>query len=338
MSGSGSGPPNNQMVAGMAAKAVSGFMATMSALQAEANTVTSDLMTARQAQLRYQNQTRAERAKVNTAVGYEQINEKKELIRTAEQVFTDAEHIKRAKAAHDMVSSIGGLDELGKLVEKAEAIKNRKVDPEMLDYEEVLASMSIGVGSIGLMTWDDGGKSFIKITDQFNGITSSTTICFTFLVHCRSGKSLFMSLSKDLLARTFVLVKGDNAQKLFDDVCSPSNIDALYKTHTSATPPRLRYLKHEFTRVVTQESRDGINQCPGLSNLLNECERASAAAAAAASKRDGKRTMSAAEYQHFTQATAPSGPADDDDDEPVFTHTVTRAQRDKKGFENAIVL
>ena len=321
----------------MATKAMSGFVAAMSALQTEVNTVTSDIMTARQAQTRYQKQTQAERAKVNAAVGYEQANEKRQLIRAAEQVFIDANHIKRAKAAHDMVSSIGGLNELGKLVEKAEAIKNRKVDPEMLDYEDVLASMSIGVGSIGLMTWDDGGKSFIKITDQFNGITSSTTICFTCLVHCRSGKSLFMSLSKDLFARTFVLVKWDNARKLFDEVCSPSNIDALYKTHTSATPPHLRYLKHEFTRVMTQESRDGIKECPGLSNLLNECERASATAAAAASKRDGKSTMSAAEYQHFTQATAPSGSADDDD-EPVFTHTVTRAQRDKKGFENAIVL
>lgn len=310
-------------------------MAFMGALQKEANTVTSDIMTARQAQTRYQNQTQAERAKVNTAVGYEQVNEKRELIRTAEQVFIDANHVKRAKAAHDMVSSIGGLDELGKLVEKVEAIKNRKVDPEMLDYEDVLASMSIAVGSIGLVTWDDGGKTFIKITEQFNGITSSTTICFTFLVRCRSGKSLFMSLSKDLLARTFVLVKWDNAQKLFDEVCSPSNVESLYKMHTSAAPPRLRYLKHEFTRVVTQESRDGINECPGLSNLLNKCERASVAAA---SKRDGKRTMSAADYQRFNQGTAPSGSADDDDDEPVFIQTVTRDQRDKEGFENAIVL
>ena len=307
----------------------------MRELDARAAVVSQEITCARSAADRYRNQAKQECDSVNALCGGNAMGgptrwgEKKHLARTALEVFTNSDHLKRSKDAHDLVSSIGGLDELGKLVEKAQKIKDRKVDPEMLEYDDVLAGMSLGVNSIGVMGWDDGGKSFVKIRKQYSDDQKSTDICFTCLVGV-AGRSWTtpLDLPRETMLRCFQLAKGDNVQRLFNEVCESSNMDILYKTnladHHVCTPIQ----KHEFVRIVTQQTRDGINKCAGLSNILSECERATGSAM---SKRDGKRPMAA-------PGSVDDDDDDDDDDEPVFTKEVTREQRDEKGYENAIIL
>jgi hypothetical protein len=235
------------------------------------------------------------------------------LVCDALHCFQNNSCLKFAKQSYDIVNNVGGLVNLQNILHKAQLIKNKKVDVNMLEYKDVLSTMSMNVGSIVLIEWKGGGKSFVKIVEQWKPIKCSTTICFTFLVRSRCGQQLYMTIPYTQLYSTSVLCNGNNVQQLFDELCKTSNIDKLYHTNHSKSRKRGRYNKEEFKEAFIRESYDGINACPGLANLIYF-----------EAKSEECKTV---DEQPCT-----------DDNEVKFVKDVSLSERDEEGYKNAIVL
>jgi hypothetical protein len=254
------------------------------------------------------------------------------LARRASEVFKDPDHLKAARASYDFVTSIGGIDKLEEYKKKSEAIQDRKLDDSLLEYTEVLDKYKMGIGSVIMMVWSCGSKSFVRVVDQFSDSKLSTSICVQLLVNSKEGKVMYTVVPIVTINTHCTIATGANLQKLFDDVCDGDNIKKLYDLHVSNTPLRSRYSEHDFARVVVQQSRDGIEESPGLTKILAPC----GSLAPAVSNKQGKMPMDASSLKKLADAASQAKAADESDDEPMFVHERTREERDRQGQLEAI--
>jgi hypothetical protein len=256
------------------------------------------------------------------------------LARRASDVFKDPDHLKAAKASHDFVASIGGIDKIEEYKKKSEAIKDRKVDDVLLNYDEVLSKYKMNTGSVIMMVWSCGSKSFVRVEDQFSDSKSSTSICVRLLVSAKNNKAVYTTVHINIINQYCIVVTGANLQKLFDEVCNADNIKKLYALHLENCPARYRYDEHDFARAVVQKSRDGIEESPGLTKILAPCGNADSSM----SKKQGKMPMDASCLKKLADAASKAMAADESDDEPVFLAQRSRDERDRQGRLEAICL
>tara|TARA_B110001452_G_scaffold201956_1_gene172027 strand:- start:4837 stop:5811 length:975 start_codon:yes stop_codon:yes gene_type:complete len=256
------------------------------------------------------------------------------LARRASDVFKDPDHLKAARASYDFVMSIGGIDKLEEYKKKSEAIQDRKLDDSLLEYTEVLDKYKMVIGSVIMMVWSCGSKSFVRVVDRFSDSNLSTSICVQLLVNSKEGKAMYTIVPIVTVNAHCTIATGANLQKLFDDVCEGDNIKKLYELHVDNTPLRSRYSEHDFARAVVQQSRDGIEESPGLTRILARCGSSDPAM----SNKQGKMPMDASSLKKLADAASQAKASDESDDEPTFVQERTREDRDRQGRLEAICL
>jgi len=256
------------------------------------------------------------------------------LARRASEVFKDPDHLKAARASYDFVMSVGGIDKLEEYKKKSEAIQGRKLDDSLLGYIEVLEKYKMGIGSVLMMVWQCGSKSFVRVVDQFSDSDMSTCICVRFLVNSKEGKAMYTVVPITTINLNCTIATGANLQKLFDEVCECHNINKLYDLHMANAPLRSRYSEHDFACAVVQQSRDGIEESPGLTKILAPC----GSSHAAMSNKQGKMPLDASSLKKRADAVSLAKAADESDDEPMFVQESTREERERRGQLEAIWL
>ena len=176
------------------------------------------------------------------------------LARRASEVFTDPDHLKSARTSYEFVMSIGGIDKVDELKKKSDAIQDRKLDDSLLEYSEVLNKYKMTIGSVIMMVWSCGSKSFVRVVDQFDcsNPKHSTSIYLRLLVHAKDGHAMYIVVPITTINQHCTVATGANLQELFDKVCDGDNIKKLYDIHVANTAVRNRYTEHVFARAVVQ--------------------------------------------------------------------------------------
>lgn len=345
MSGSGSGPPANPVGPNdltrdeMIFKAAKDLVKHLEELDSQARDVAqrmSDNQSIKGRHLRHIHQLNSEAvAQVVTAgLQFGDCASATKLARCASEVFKDPNHLKAARASYDLVMSIGGIDKLDEYKKKSEAIQDRKFDDSLLEYTEVLDRYKMGIGSVIMMVWSCGSKSFVRVVDQFSGSKLSTSICVQLLVNCKERKAMYTVVPIVAINTHCTIATGANLQKLFDDVCDGDNIKKLYDLHVSSTTLRNRYSERDFARVVVQQSRDGLEESPGLTRILAPC----GSTPPSVSNKQGKMPMDASSLKKLADAASQAKAVGESEDEPMFVQERTREERDRQGQLEAIWL
>jgi len=198
---------------------------------------------------------------------------KRALASVAMGVFSSIEHVKRSKKAHQFVTSIGGVDKIKEINEKYEMIMNKKVDPELLEYTDVIEGVGAYVGAIASMTWHDGSNSFVAYSEQPKAaLMKSTDIHLEILANPGSlAVKSFITVPLATVKAHATIVGGPNLQSLFDGFCTDGNIRKLYDSYKSYANAASCISLEVYSREVIKQTRDAIEAKPGLKGLLKPC-------------------------------------------------------------------
>jgi len=348
MSGSASAPPANPVGpkgvtrSELIFKSANNLMKHFSELDSQAREVNQSLRDNRLVKERHLSHLSLIRSKFTAQVtnaGFQVSNcaTAERLARRASEVFDDPKHLKSARVSYDFVMSIGGIDKLDEYKKKSDAIQDRKLDDSLLEYTEVLDKYKMGIGSVIMMVWSCGSKSFVRVVEQLSDSTLSTLIRLRILVNSKDGKAMHTVVPITIINQNCVVASGANLQKLFDQVCEGDNIKKLYDLHVETTQIRSRYPEHEFSRAVVQKSRDGIEESPGLTNIIVPCGSLNPSM----SNQQGNMPIDASSLKMLaaaSQAMVDDESDDESDEEPMFLKERTREERDRQGKLDAIFI
>jgi hypothetical protein len=198
---------------------------------------------------------------------------KRALASVAIGVFSSIEHVKRCKKAHQFVASIGGAEKIKEINDKYEMIMNKKMDPELLEYTEVVEGIGAYLGAITCMTWHDCSNSLVSFAEQPKlASMKSTDIHFEILASpARASARSFITVPLVTVKAHSTIVNGPNVQSVFDGFCTDANIRKLYNSYNSLVKAASCISFESYSRVVIQQTRDAIEAQPGLKGLLKPC-------------------------------------------------------------------
>lgn len=263
---------------------------------------------------RNQDWTLAEQTKLNTACANDM--RAAALSRYAVSVFKDAEHASKCARTRDFVRGEGGIDKLKELKRKHAELKERKLDVDKMDYEEVLGKLKMNEGSLVLMTWQDRSASLLRVIKQQPGVERRSHVSFEVVFRAKTRTCL--SLPFETVREFTEVVCAGNANSVLGTVSQEKNLRALFDSR-SAVPSKMSY--PDFSRVVVKQSRDAIEGQLGLAGVLQRCP------AAARSPLEG-----------LAQAAEAAEKMLEDGDEVAFVGAQSREERDRIGMRNAVVI
>lgn len=186
----------------------------------------------------------------------------------AANVFSGVKHALECKESHELIETIGGVDKLRQLKNKYDAFKERKLDPNQLDYNDVLSRLSIFEGSLVLMAWDNGAVSFLRTSKQGPDARSPSDISFEVVFCVDKKRAAFITFSFDT-AKAFVTpVSGKNVKELFTQMSHESNIKILFDSKNKLLS---KMSLSKYSQSLIQQTRDAIEGVPGLAGSIDKC-------------------------------------------------------------------
>lgn len=225
--------------------------------------------------------------------------------------FTSSEHVLRCTRSYEFVQELGGMEKIKQLKQRYAEFKERKLEPDELDYDTLLSSLFIFDGSIVALKSQRGGYIRIaRTTTQASDATNPSDITF----QTRTGEpERNITLSFDTAKARIEPINAKNVVEIFDKITDDANITRAFKSDIGKDQTRKgRWCLSLYTDVFVKQARDFIEKTPGLAGIID------------------KRPTSE------TDATAEDDMGDDDDVQVVSVST--REDRDRIGRLNAISL
>jgi len=274
---------------------------------------------------------------------------KRSLASVAMGVFDSIEHVKRCRMAHSFLESLGGIEKVNEINDQYDKITNKKLNPELMEYDDIITGLGAHIGALACMTWPHGGKSLVMYSEQpkvgdihYDTSFKRTDIYFEVLSD-PIPKTLVgwtrCHVSLDTMKSQSTVITGLNVQSFFDGFCTEDNLRILYDCYkTSARTTawgaghRLMFFESYHSAAV-QKTCNAIQKQPGLRGILNTCTPPMSL-----SNKHDKEQMDESSLKPLgdVEARRSSTAGDDSDDEPVFVASKTRKQRDDEGRANAI--
>jgi len=243
--------------------------------------------------------------------------------RHALPIFRDSEHIRECKEAASFVDSLGGAQKVLQIKEQFERIQNGKVPVEQQDYEDILRGMSLFVGCLAILQWQDGGKSFVLPVEQ-RDVSSPSDISLEVVFRACPTHASVLTVNHATASKFLTAVTGLNAKQCFDEVASDDNLQKLFDGSSAGLRQRMGFSK--FKQEVIMQSRRAIEQQSGLAHIF-----ATGASSQAGSSNCPLKSLADA-------AISKAGQSDDDSDDAEIVEVRTREDRDRVGRANAIEL